>query len=145
MHMWFFKNLQRSSFAATGFPSTTALTARHLADIPLRAVRGWFARQAEAKYNPVIWNLRATELRWLGLVDEKQRPCNLFHCDSLLLCDTGNGGVNYINPKQINGWQPMKGCGKGLEIEPALESPNLKLWWFFLDSDWISNWNQTGP
>lgn len=27
------------------------------------------------------------------------------------------GGVNYINPKQINGWQCLKGCGKGLEIE----------------------------
>lgn len=113
MHMWFFKNSQRSSFAATGFPSTAALVARHLADIPLRAVRGRFSRQADAKYNPVIWNLRAAELRWPGPVDEKQRPCNLFHCDSLLLCDTGNGGVNYINPKQINGWQPMKGCGKG--------------------------------
>lgn len=41
--------------------------------------------------------------------------------------ERGGGGVNYINPKQINGWQCLKGCGKGLEIEVALESPNLKL------------------
>lgn len=55
--------------------------------------------------------------------------------------------VNYINPKQINGWQCLKGCGKGLEIEVALESPNLKLWWFsfFPSSHWMSNWNSTAP
>lgn len=60
----------------------------------------------------------------------------------------GGGGGNYINPKQINVWQPLKGCGKWLEIEPSLQSPNLKLWWFLLDSqtentDLISNWSWT--
>lgn len=60
----------------------------------------------------------------------------------------GGWGGNYINPKQINVWQPLKGCGKWLEIEPSLQSPNLKLWWFLLDSqtentDLISNWSWT--
>lgn len=83
-----------------------------------------------------------------GCLYEKQRTS--FHCDSLLLCDTRKGGWggNYINPKQINVWQPLKGCGKWLEIEPSLQSPNLKLWWFLLDSqtentDLISNWSWT--
>lgn len=62
--------------------------------------------------------------------------------------ERGWGGGNYINPKQINVWQPLKGCGKWLEIEPSLQSPNLKLWWFLLDSqtentDLISNWSWT--
>lgn len=62
--------------------------------------------------------------------------------------ERGVGGGNYINPKQINVWQPLKGCGKWLEIEPSLQSPNLKLWWFLLDSqtentDLISNWSWT--
>lgn len=73
---------------------------------------------------------------------ELQRPCNLFTVDSLLLCDTvkGRGGaVNYINPKQINGWQPLKGCGKWLETELTFESLNLKLWWFL---SWLRNWER---
>lgn len=76
------------------------------------------------------------------------------------MCDTSEGGgggcsrggrrVNYINPKQINVWQPLKGCGKWLEMEATLESPNLRLWWFLLDSEtenthWISNWGWTAP
>lgn len=61
----------------------------------------------------------------------------------------GGWGGNYINPKQINVWQFLKGCGKWLQIEPTFESPNLRLWWFLLESetentDLISNWSSTG-
>lgn len=53
------------------------------------------------------------------------------------LCDMGPGpgseeeeeeeGVNYINPKQINLWQALKGCGKLLETDLTIASPNLSL------------------
>lgn len=84
-----------------------------------------------------------------GCLYEKQRTCNLFTVTCFFCVTPGKGGgVNYINPKQINVWQPLKGCGKWLEIEPSLQSPNLKLWWFLLDSqtentDLISNWSWT--
>lgn len=117
------------------------------ADVLVRTVKGRFTCQTKAKYNPLIWNLWATGPGWMY---EKRRPCNLFTVTRFLCVTPGKGGVNYINPKQINVWQPLKGCGKWLEIEPTFESPNLKLWWFLLDSetentDWISNWNWTGP
>lgn len=87
-----------------------------------------------------------------GCLYEKQRTCNLFTVTRFFCVTPGKGGGgwggNYINPKQINVWQSLKGCGKWLEIEPSLQSPNLKLWWFLLDSqtentDLISNWSWT--
>lgn len=86
-----------------------------------------------------------------GCLYEKQKTCNLFTVTRFFCVTPGKGvggGGNYINPKQINVWQPLKGCGKWLEIEPSLQSPNLKLWWFLLDSqtentDLISNWSWT--
>lgn len=65
-------------------------------------------------HNPAIWNLQASESSW-------RRPHRWEAQASLMVSlrhwERRGWGVNYINPKQINGWQCLKGCGKGLEIE----------------------------
>lgn len=51
-----------------------------------------------------------------------------FVTEAPLLCAAlETGWANYINPKQINAWRRLKGCGKWLEIELTFETPNHKL------------------
>lgn len=49
-------------------------------------------------------------------------------------------GGNYINPKQRDAWQLLKGCGKRSEIEATLESQNLKMITYR-----ISSWSRAAP